>query len=48
MAESRPKNVTKQSPFEASVCKKAVDASVAILKEIARMSLADRKIHPEA
>ena len=47
-ADSRPKNVTKQSPFEASVCKKAVDDSVALLKEIARMSLADRKIHPEA
>ncbi len=46
-ADSRPENVTEESPFEASVCEKAVDSSVAILKEIARMRLADRNIHPE-
>ena len=46
-ADSRPENVTEQSPFEDSVCEEAVKSSVAILKEIARMRLADRKIHPE-
>ena len=43
----RPKFVIEESPFEASVCEKAVESSVAILKEIARMRLAVRKIHPE-
>ena len=39
----RPKIVTDQSPFEASVCEKAVSSSVAILKELARMRLAERE-----